>query len=447
MSERVHFIAIGGAVMHQLAIALKRQGNLVTGSDDRIMDPAKSNLQDHGLLPVEGWDANRITSDMDYIVLGMHAKDDNPELLKAQELGLRVVSFPEMVAEKCANKTRIVVGGSHGKTTTTGMIMHMLRENNLHFDYMVGSKLDSFDYMVEFSDAPIVILEGDEYLSSCLDRVPKFHWYNPHYAILTGVSYDHINVFPTEEIYEEQFKIFVDKMGEESQLIYFQGDPVLRNIADNAQCKTTEYTALDHVVEDGTTYLTLTDTKLPLKVFGNHMLENLSATMKLGKMLGIEMNDILSSLQSFSGTARRMEVIYKTETELVMRDFAHSPSKVEATVEAVKGQFPDRNVIAFFELHTFSSVQKDFLPRYKKTMRKADKALVYADEVVFNSKGRQLPSPDDVKRSFENVDVLYSEKELRESLSQIKMDNTVLLMMSSGTFSNLPILEILNLRP
>ena len=443
MSKRIHLIATGGAIMHQLAIALKIDGNQVTGSDDKIADPAKSNLAKWDLLPEEGWNTEKITRDLDLVILGMHAKIDNPELLMAQELGIKVVSFPEYVAEKCKDKTRVVIGGSHGKTSTTAMVMHVLQYAGLEFDYLVGSKLDDFERMVSFSNAKIAVIEGDEYLTSPLDRKPKFHWYYPQIAVLTGISIDHVNVFPTEEIYEEQFRIFINQMGEKDSLYYFEEDSALQRLTKNSACKSVPYNCMPHLIENGKTYLLKANgEKVPLKVFGNHMLQNLNSAFLVCKELGVEEEVIYNALVTFGGTARRMEVVKESEMGLIMRDFAHSPSKLQATVDAVKLQYKERELVAFFELHTFSSVQKDFLPRYKNTMQAADVSYVFLDEKVFAQKGQKVPSKEEVASAFENVTVLLTEEEFKTAVANAGQENKTLLFMSSGTFSGMDFKEM-----
>lgn len=441
---RVHLISIGGAVMHNMALELQRIGHQVTGSDDEVYEPSRSRLEKAGLLPEKmGWDPNRITPETDVIILGMHARPDNPELLRAQEMGLKIQSFPEFVAEHSKDKTRVVVGGSHGKTSTTAMIMHVLKEHDMNFDYLVGSKLDGFDLMVHLSNAPVIILEGDEYLSSPIDRRPKFLWYKPHVAIVTGVAWDHINVFPTFENYCEQFTLFAHTIEQGGQFIYYQNDEVLQSIAGNLnEVQTIGYKALDHevcngevaVYDDGKTYL--------MQVFGKHNLENMNAALLACEAIGVSRKSALKALQSFTGTARRLEKVYDQNDLVIFRDFAHSPSKVRATVEAVKSTYPDYHVVAVLELHTFSSLNKDFLPLYKGSMDKADVAFVNFNTHVFEMRKMDVLREDKVREEFGNVRVRTDLNGLWDELRSEKKGKTVYLMMSSGNFGGKNVAEL-----
>ena len=378
---RVHFIAIGGSAMHNLAIALCKKGYQVTGSDDEIFEPAKSRLERYGLLPKTiGWNPDLIDENINAVILGMHAKEDNPELIKAKQLGLKIYSYPEYLYEISSSKIRVVVGGSHGKTSITAMILHALQALNVKTDYMVGAMLEGFEVMVKVEDdSKYMVLEGDEYLSSTLDRRPKFHLYKPDIAIINGIAWDHINVFPTFENYVEQFKIFADKIENGGRLIYFDGDENIRNIAANVRndIKTMPYNGLNFRVENGKTIVLNGDKEYPMLVFGRHNMINMNAAMLACESLGINRDSFLETMQSFKGAAKRLELLASNDTKAIYTDFAHSPSKLKATIEAVKEQYPNRKLVACMELHTFSSLSKNFLEQYKGCMNKADKALVY----------------------------------------------------------------------
>ncbi|HLN72858.1 MAG TPA: Mur ligase family protein, partial [Prolixibacteraceae bacterium] len=378
---RVHFIAIGGSAMHNLAIALHKKGYHVTGSDDEVFEPSKSRLKKLGLLPErEGWFEENITPELDAVILGMHARQDNPELLRAQELGLKIFSYPEYLYEQTKDKIRVVVGGSHGKTTITSMILHVLGYNGLKFDYMVGAQLEGFDTMVSLSeDAKIAVFEGDEYLSSPIDLRPKFHLYFPNIALLSGIAWDHINVFPTFPFYVEQFQKFVDMIQPNGSLIYYEGDENLRQIAANGRedIDKLPYWSHDSVIENGITYLVTDGKKIKLRIFGEHNLQNISGAQLVCCQLGLTDEQFYSAIAEFKGASRRLEVLAEKEDCVIFNDFAHSPSKLKATTEAVKKQFPDRKLVACLELHTFSSLKKDFLPQYKNCMNAADQAIVY----------------------------------------------------------------------
>ena len=436
---RVHFIAIGGAAMHNLAIALKRKGFEVTGSDDKIFDPSKSRLEKEGLLPSEfGWFPEKLDSSIDAIILGMHAREDNPELLKAREIGLTVYSYPEYIYNETKDKKRVVIGGSHGKTSITAMILHVLNELKIEADYMVGAQLDGFDCMVKLTDeAPIVILEGDEYLSSPIDRRPKFHWYKPHTALLTGVAWDHINVFPTFENYVSQFQIFAESILENGTLVYYEGDEQLRKIVaqiDHITCA--PYDSPTYSISDGMTSVSHADGSTALQIFGEHNLQNLSGARLVCKDLGISDHDFYESMASFSGAARRLELVKRTVSSVVYKDFAHSPSKLKATTTALKEQYPDRQLIACMELHTFSSLNKEFLSEYNGAMAKADKAYVYFDPAVVAHKKLEPVSKEEVAEAFggQNVTVFEDVSQMLEQLRSENWNQKNLLMMSSGTF-------------
>ncbi|HXB13455.1 MAG TPA: Mur ligase family protein, partial [Bacteroidia bacterium] len=373
---KVHLIAIGGSAMHNLAIALHQKGIQVTGSDDEIVDPAKSNLKRFGILPTtEGWDANRITKDLDAVILGMHARGDNPELLKAQQLGLRIYSYPEYLYEQTKDKTRVVIAGSHGKTTITAMVLHALRFNNKKFDYLVGAALEGFETSLHLShEAPIAIFEGDEYLASALDKRPKFLLYKPQIALISGIAWDHVNVFPTYASYLVQFENFIKQMPEGGALVYCNTDDELNKLATFIPkgVKAIAYGIPDFDVEDGITYLKEASGKVALEIFGKHNITNLNGAREVCKLLGLTDKEFNTAISSFKGAARRLQTVARTPQSSIYWDFAHSPSKLKATVQAVKEQFPKRKLVACMELHTFSSLTKEFLKEYIGTMDLAD---------------------------------------------------------------------------
>lgn len=435
---RVHFISIGGAVMHNMALALHSMDYKVTGSDDEVFEPALSRLKNNGLLPENfGWNENRVTPDIDFIILGMHARADNPELIKAKALGLKIYSFPEYVYEHSKNKTRIVVGGSHGKTSTTAMIMHVLMKQNIEFDYLVGSQLEGFERMVKLSHAPIIVIEGDEYLTSALDLKPKFHWYKPHTAILTGIAWDHINVFPTYEFYVEQFRIFIDSIEPGGTLIYCNEDKDLVKLANQAKCQALPYDVPSHSIKNGTTTIHLNGKDYPLQVFGKHNLLNLNAAMMACRTLGVSETDFWESVSNFTGAAKRLEKIKDTDKIKIFRDFAHSPSKLKATVKAAIEQFERFNIVGVFELHTFSSLNADFLKEYKNSMEGLDTAIVYYHSHVFELKKMEMLNPDFVSEQFGGVMVINDGAQLKETIQSKLTGKDVLLLMSSGNFDGM----------
>lgn len=422
---RIHFIAIGGAAMHNLAMAVaSKHGYVVTGSDDEIFDPALTHLREAGLLPDEmGWHPERITPDIDAIILGMHAREDNPELVRARELGIKIYSFPEYLYEQTKDKIRIVVGGSHGKTTTTSMILYVLNRLGIEADYMVGAQIEGFERMVRLSDtAKYAVFEGDEYLTSPLDLRSKFLWYHPHYAILTGIAWDHINVFPTFPEYVDTFRKFVHTI--EDTFIYYEGDENLRMLAAEAPQSLTcvpykEYTG-----------------EVEMQVFGKHNMQNLQAAMLACHCIGVKPEDFYREISTFTGASNRLEKICETETSVAYKDFAHSPSKLKATVNAVRERYPDKQLVAAMELHTFSSLMAEFLPQYKGCMAQADKAFVYFNPKVIEHKRLTPITAEEVKAAFgtANVEVFTDSEQLQNKLRSLKYKNTALLMMSSGTF-------------
>lgn len=438
----IHLIAIGGAVMHNLAIALAKKGYHVTGSDDEIFEPSRSRLAKYNLLPsAPGWYPEKIHGNIDAVILGMHARADNPELVKANQLGLSVFSFPEYIFNQSENKTRVVVCGSHGKTTITSMIMHALLSVDKAFDYLVGAQLKGFETMVQLSDAPVIIIEGDEYFASPLDKRPKFLHYKPQIAIISGIAWDHFNVFPTWESYLDQFRQLLLSMDDSSLLIYNASDKSILQLLDEIQptYTTIPYTLPAYTITDGKATMKIQDTKYTFNVFGKHNFENMEGAAQVCRLLEIPVKNFYASMQNFEGAARRLETVFSNENFSIFRDFAHSPSKVLATVNAVKEQFPERELIACLELHTFSSLNAQFLPNYAGTMHAADKRIVYFNPHTIALKKLPELSITDMRRFFndEKLIVLNDSNELAEILKSCKKQNTCLLLMSSGNFNNL----------
>ncbi len=447
---RVHFISIGGSVMHQLAIALHKKGYMVTGTDDEIFEPARSNLEKEGLLPKQiGWQPSLITSEIDAIILGMHAKSDNPELLKAQELGLNIYSFPEYIFHESRDKKRVVVGGSHGKTTTTAMIMHVLKQLNRDFDYLVGAKLEGFSQSVNITNAPVIICEGDEYPASALERKPKFHFLFPHVAILTGIAWDHINVFPTFPFYLEQFVIFINKIEIGGVLIYNASDPVLKELVEanlRSDIRYQPYGVPAHMIQDGKTTVTIEGITGQLKVFGNHNLMNLNAAFLACRELGVSVTDFIQAIASFTGAAKRLELLASNQSTNVYRDFAHAPSKVKATIEAVKQQYPDRQLIAVLELHTYSSLNEEFMKQYNGALDKADQAIVFYSKHALELKRMPDLPAEKVIEGFQKKGLLVmnAKEALYEWLQKQSYTQTNLVLMSSGNYDGLDMLTFAN---
>jgi UDP-N-acetylmuramate: L-alanyl-gamma-D-glutamyl-meso-diaminopimelate ligase len=446
---KIHFVAIGGSAMHNLAIALKLKGVEVSGSDDEIFEPAKSRLEKHSLLPEKiGWQPEKINNDLDAVILGMHAKQDNPELLKAKELGLKIYSYPEYLYQASKDKTRIVVGGSHGKTTITAMILHVMQTLGIETDYMVGAKLEGFDVMVKMSDAKYMVLEGDEYLSSPMDLRPKFHLYKPDIAIINGIAWDHINVFPTFEIYVEQFKIFADKISENGSLIYFQDDENICKIAKSARkdIKTFPYREIEHKIVNNQTIVVSEGKEYPLQIFGKHNLINLNAAMKALEQIGVKKSDFLSAITSFKGASKRLEIIKNGKNQAFYSDFAHSPSKLKATVEAMKSQYAERKLTACMELHTFSSLTKEFLVQYKGTINAVDNAAIYFNSHALELK--RLPNLDKemIYQAFEKdgLQVFTTTEEVVKFIKENSKNNENILMMSSSNFGGLDLKQLAN---
>lgn len=444
----VHFIAIGGSAMHNLAIALHKKAYNISGSDDEIFDPAKTRLEKLGLLPASmGWFPEKIHDKLDAIILGMHAKADNPELLKAREMGLKIYSYPEYLYEQSKDKVRVVIGGSHGKTTITAMILHVLRCSGIESDYMVGAQLEGFDVMVKLSEnARFMVIEGDEYLTSALDRRPKFHVYQPEIALISGIAWDHVNVFPTFENYLEQFRIFAKMVPEKGSLIYCEEDEnVVQAIKSaNADVLLFPYKTPDYLINRGITSIYVSGKRMELKIFGHHNMQNLEGARLVCERIGVDKEMFYDAIKSFSGASKRLELVSENQTCTVFKDFAHSPSKLKATIQAVKEQFPERHLIACMELHTYSSLSIGFLQEYKHTMDLADTAVIYFSNHALELKRLSSLSTEDVSNAFERNNLLvFNEKDkLEKFLISHSWNNTNLLMMSSGNFDGIDLKQL-----
>jgi len=444
----IHFIAIGGSAMHNLAIALHKKGYQITGSDDTIFEPSKSRLDKHSLLPLTfGWYPEKINKNLDAVILGMHAKPDNAELLKAQELGLKIYSYPEFLYEQSKTKTRVVIGGSHGKTTITSMILHVLNYNEISVDYMVGAQLEGFDTMVHLTDEnEFMVLEGDEYLSSPIDRRPKFHLYKPNIALLSGIAWDHINVFPTYENYKEQFSIFTDSMTNGGIMVYNEEDPEVKDVVESSEhtIKRYPYTTPTYKINDGTTLLDTPEGDLPLEIFGKHNLQNLAGAKWICQHMGVGEEDFYEAIESFTGASKRLEKIAENNNAVVFKDFAHSPSKVSATTTAVKNQYNNRTVLACLELHTYSSLNAEFLKEYEGALDKADKAVVFYSPKAVAIKQLDEVSETQIKEAFKRDDlIIYTNPEdFKKFLFDQEFNNTATLLMSSGNYGGLDFEQI-----
>jgi len=446
--DKVHFIAIGGSAMHNLALALHNKGYIVSGSDDEIFEPSRTRLEKAGILPTTmGWFPEKLNAELDSVILGMHARADNPELLRAQELGLKIYSYPEYIYNQSVDKQRIVIAGSHGKTTITSMILHVLKYHHKKCDYMVGAQLEGFDTMVKLSeDAPIIIIEGDEYLSSPTDRTPKFLHYHHHIGLVSGISWDHINVFPTFDEYVKQFDAFADATPKGGTLIYSQKDAAASVICgkEREDVQRIEYEAHKHEIKDGITYLINGNDKYALEIFGKHNMKNISGAKKVLEKLGITDPKFYEAIQTFKGASNRLEVLVKSSSTIVYKDFAHAPSKLKATTNAVKKQFSDRELTAVLELHTFSSLNKTFLSEYKDTFKSADEPVVYYNPHTIEHKKLEMISAEEIKKAFNNdkLKVFTNSKDLEQFLVAKTWSKRNLLLMSSGNFDGLNLKEL-----
>ena len=440
MSNKIHFIAIGGSAMHSLAIALSREGKDVSGSDDNIFEPSKSKLEKAGLLPESiGWYPDKITEDIEAVILGMHAKKDNPELLRAQELGLSVFSYPEYLYQITKNKTRIVIAGSHGKTTITGMVLHVLNYHDIPIDFMIGAALEGYENSVHLTaENDFVILEGDEYLSSPIDSRSKFLWYQPHLAVISGIARDHVNVFPTDESYVQQFESFIESIEPGGVLIYNTEDVVLTRIvlASQNTIKKTPYRTADNQIVDGVTYLETDEGGVPLSVFGDHNMSNLSAARWITQLVGVSEEDFVEAITSFKGASKRLELVVRGFSGVLFKDFAHAPSKVVATTNAVQKQFGKKRILACLELHTYSSLNPEFMINYQGSLAAADEAIVFYDPEALKIKNRPNIAKEDIEKAFQHpaLKVFTVPADLHHHLLTSAYNDTVLLMMSSGNY-------------
>ena len=440
---RIHFIAIGGSAMHNLAIALHNKGEHVTGSDDEIFDPSRSRLAAKGLLPEQyGWFEDNISSDIDAVILGMHAKQDNIELLRSKALGLTIYSYPEFLYEQSKNKTRVVIGGSHGKTTITSMILHVMHYHDKEVDYMVGAQLEGFDTMVHLTkENDFIVLEGDEYLSSAIDRRPKFHLYKPNIALLSGIAWDHINVFPTFDNYVEQFRIFLSQITHGGAIVYNQEDIEVKQVVETAQnqIKKYPYQTPRFSVENGDTLLDTEDGPMPIEVFGKHNLNNLEGARWICQLMGVQQEDFYEAIATFKGASKRLEKIGQGPTSIAYKDFAHSPSKVRATTQALKSQYPERSLLACLELHTYSSLNPEFLSEYKGTLNGADKAVVFYSPNAVKIKKLDAVSSSQILKAFQREDlvVFTDPAAFQDYLFEQDFTDTSLLLMSSGNYGGL----------
>lgn len=448
---KIHFIAIGGSVMHQLAISLKKKGYEISGSDDEIFEPAYTNLKQEKILPEDiGWHPESIQGTINAVILGMHARQDNPELVRALELGIPVYSFPEYIFKESIKKTRVAIGGSHGKTTITSMVMHVLKSAGKDFDYLVGARLEGFAQSVKISDAPVIVCEADEYPASSIERRPKFHFLFPHIAVLSGIAWDHINVFPTFENYCEQFTLFIQKIESGGRLIYNANDKVLEKIVAGASRSDIElmpYRLPGFEIKDGISWLRKNNEMIPLKVFGDHNLMNIEAAYQVCTALGVDTSDFMKAIASFTGAAKRLELIYRADNTNVYRDFAHAPSKVKASVTAMKAQFPARKLVAVLELHTYSSLNEKFMSEYRFALSDADVAIVFYSSHALEIKRMPFLAEEKVREGFaeENLIIATNKEKLQAALEEIDIQNTNFLLMSSGNYDGLNILQSLHL--
>ncbi len=442
--RKVHFIAIGGSAMHNLAIALHRKGYDVTGSDDEIFEPSRTRLEREGILPEElGWHPEKLNDSYDAVILGMHARIDNPELIRAQEIGLKIYSYPEYLYEQSKDKIRIVIGGSHGKTTITSMVLHVMKDAGIDTDFMVGAQLEGFDVMVRLSDtAKYMVIEGDEYLTSPIDRIPKFHKYHPHIAVISGIGWDHVNVFPTFDSYLEQFRIFINTIENNGCLIFDNTDAEARRLAESSKVTHLGYGIHPYHSNDGKTFLSLDNgDEVEVRIFGEHNMKNINAARLVLNRIGVTDEQFYNSIKSFKGAARRLENLIdnKEKGNVVFRDFAHAPSKVLATVNAIREKYPEKYFLSVFELHTYSSLSEVFIDHYANCLDKCDKAVVFYDPHAVAVKKLDMMSDERIIKGFnrDDITVVHSKKELLDLIKTLNINNVVAGFMSSGDFNGL----------
>jgi len=445
---KIHFIAIGGSAMHNLAMALHQKGDSITGSDDEIFEPSRSRLQNRGLLPAQqGWFPEKITVDLDAVILGMHAKENNSELLRAKELGLAIYSYPEFLYQQSKNKTRVVIGGSHGKTTITSMILHVMNYHGKDVDYMVGAQLEGFDTMVRITEeSDFMVIEGDEYLSSPIDRRPKFHLYKPNIALLSGIAWDHVNVFPTYDNYVEQFEKFLTEITNGGAIVYNEEDPEVKRIVEDSTSpiKKYPYHTPNYTVENGITLLETPEGSMPLEIFGAHNLNNLEGARWICQLMGVDAEGFYEAIASFKGASKRLEKIAETKTAVAFKDYAHSPSKVQATTKAVKNQYPNRKLIACLELHTYSSLSPEFLKEYRSTLDSADTAVVFYSPHAVLVKQLEEIKQEQIEEAFDREDlvVFTNPADFKTFLYTQNYKNSCLLLMSSGNYGGLDFTDV-----
>ena len=441
--SKYHFIAIGGSAMHSLAIALKENGHQVTGSDDAIFDPSLTQLQKAEICPEQmGWYPEKINKNLDAVIVGMHAKKDNPELLVAQKMGVPLFSYPELIAHYTRNKTRVVIAGSHGKTTITAMVLHVLNYHQKSVDYMIGAQLEGFENSVFLSENnEFIILEGDEYLSSPIDLRPKFHHYKPQITLISGIAWDHVNVFKTQADYNRQFEIFIESITAGGVLVFNEEDDTLQKMAGDAQntIRKEPYSIVDYSNSEGVTYLETDEGPIPLAIFGKHNLSNLSGAKWICQLMGVDEDDFYQAISSFKGASKRLERLANGKTSYLFKDFAHAPSKVKATTLAVKEQFPDSKLVACLELHTYSSLDPSFIVHYRNSLEKADLPIVFYDPEALKIKNRPPISPEEIVVAFDlpELRVFTEPQKLKDHLLELDYHQKVLLMMSSGNYVGL----------
>lgn len=450
---RIHLIAIGGSVMHSLAIALKKLGHEVSGSDDEIFEPSRSKLDKNGLLPQNiAWNAENITSDIDLVIVGMHAKEDNPELIRANKLGIKIQSYPEFILEHSKNKQRIVITGSHGKTTVTSMIMHVLSGLNYEFDYLVGAQVEGFEESIKISDsAPFIILEGDEYFSSPTNKIPKFKAYEPHVVVINGIAWDHVNLYPTEEAYQNAFRDLVKDLPKAAMVLYNTADKQVKKLVEENYREDDmllyPYKAFSYKkLLDSSYEVKINKNSGKIQVFGKHNIENLAAAWEVCQLLSIREDEFLAQISTFKGAANRLEKIYEAEDVTIFKDFAHSPSKVRATVDAVIEKYGKKNLVVYLELHTFSSLNKEFLKQYKKALKAIKNKVVFVNESTLKLK-KMLPiTREEIIKAFDDKDIVFlkSREDLKNSLAKMRNNRKkTVLLMSSGNFANLDYKKLL----